>query len=150
MKKCSRCREAKALTEFYASGGPCKPCQRARTAQWKRDNPERVRENVRRWDEQNPHNKAARMKRRAERLATAPGGPFDPDRPEYKQRLALFGGQCHFCRRAPAAELDHGIPISRGGSNHPSNIFPACFKCNRSKHTKKLWLEWTPEHARKP
>ena len=30
-------------------------------------------------------------------------------------------------------EVDHDIPISRGGSNEFKNLVAACFNCNRSK-----------------
>ncbi|MCU4677647.1 HNH endonuclease [Catenovulum sp. 2E275] len=32
-----------------------------------------------------------------------------------------------------AWEVDHSIPISKGGSNHLNNLFPACIPCNRKK-----------------
>lgn len=32
-----------------------------------------------------------------------------------------------------AWEVDHSTPISKGGSNHLNNLFPACIPCNRKK-----------------
>lgn len=32
-----------------------------------------------------------------------------------------------------AWEVDHSIPISRGGTHHLNNLVPACVECNRSK-----------------
>lgn len=40
-------------------------------------------------------------------------------------------------------ELDHVLPLSRGGSNHPLNLLPACKPCNCSKGS-KTWSEWKP------
>lgn len=55
MKTCTKCSETKELTEFYAVGGQCKECVRARVRKHRADNPEihkerdRVR-NANRWD----------------------------------------------------------------------------------------------------
>lgn len=35
-------------------------------------------------------------------------------------------------------EFDHVLPISKGGSHHPSNVVIACARCNRSKRDKRL------------
>ena len=38
--------------------------------------------------------------------------------------------------------IDHVIPISHGGANHPDNLVTACETCNLSKHSKtpEQWL----------
>lgn len=51
-------------------------------------------------------------------------------------RVAFFGGVCAYCRSKPYEHLDHAIPISRGGTNWPANLRPACANCNLSKHAK--------------
>ena len=54
-------------------------------------------------------------------------------------------GYCRYCGKklawrnygilgAKAAwEVDHGIPLSRGGSDYFRNLWPACVECNREK-----------------
>lgn len=32
-----------------------------------------------------------------------------------------------------AWEVDHSVPIARGGTDHLNNLVPACVQCNRSK-----------------
>jgi 5-methylcytosine-specific restriction endonuclease McrA len=32
-----------------------------------------------------------------------------------------------------AWEVDHSVPLSRGGTDHLNNLVPACISCNRSK-----------------
>lgn len=59
-------------------------------------------------------------------------------------RIALYGGVCAYCKRAPHHDLDHVIPLSRGGSNWPANLRPACIRCNRSKND-RLLCEWQPD-----
>lgn len=47
-----------------------------------------------------------------------------------------IGGICHICGLPGADTRDHVIPLSRGGTNHPSNIRPAHKHCNESKGAK--------------
>jgi hypothetical protein len=42
---------------------------------------------------------------------------------------------CQYCGMG-AAEVDHVIPLVRGGDNDPGNLAAACRSCNRRKHTK--------------
>lgn len=51
------------------------------------------------------------------------------------ERIALYGGLCYYCG-APADTVDHRIPISRGGTNLPANLVPACRSCNSRKRTR--------------
>lgn len=63
-------------------------------------------------------------------------------------RAAVFerdGFTCTYCgERGGKLECDHVHPLSKGGSNEMDNLTTACFRCNRSKHTKTL-AEWMPE-----
>ncbi len=46
---------------------------------------------------------------------------------------------CIYCsERGGILECDHIVPISRGGTNEPSNLGTACRKCNRSKRAKSV------------
>ena len=43
---------------------------------------------------------------------------------------------CQYCGSKPPTvvlEIDHVIPVSRGGGNHIDNLITACFDCNRGK-----------------
>lgn len=143
----------------------CKPCNRARVRAWQQANPARAAARGRRWHQANTERVVALARRwiqanpdkyleiqkrgralRRQRAATAAGGPFVAER--YVGRVALYSGMCAYCDRARATELDHGIPLSRGGGNWPANVYPACVPCNRRKHAKKLWSEWVPPKAR--
>ena len=56
-------------------------------------------------------------------------------------------GYCHYCGKklawtnygSPgekgAWEVDHGIPLSRGGTDYPKNLWAICVECNREKGT---------------
>lgn len=50
-------------------------------------------------------------------------------------RIAMWGGRCYMCGVA-ATTIDHVIPLSKGGTNWPANLRPACKPCNSAKGTK--------------
>ena len=52
-----------------------------------------------------------------------------------------FGGQCAYCGTGPGEQLDHVVPISKGGQHEASNVVPACASCNLSKNASSL-LGW--------
>lgn len=64
--------------------------------------------------------------------ATALG---DVDATALQARIDYYGGRCWMCR-APWQCIDHVKPLSRGGSNWPANLRPACTSCNASKHNR--------------
>jgi 5-methylcytosine-specific restriction endonuclease McrA len=45
------------------------------------------------------------------------------------------GGMCVICH-APYEEMDHIIPLSKGGKHTLDNVQPLCRKCNREKGAK--------------
>lgn len=52
-------------------------------------------------------------------------------------------GKCYYCKTALVGvyEIEHIIPLARGGSNWPENIVITCLTCNRTKGG-KLPHEW--------
>lgn len=53
---------------------------------------------------------------------------------EWKIILEKFDYRCAYCHKKTKLEMDHVIPITKGGSCTISNIVPACRSCNSSKH----------------
>lgn len=73
----------------------------------------------------------------ARAYSSADGTPAVPE-PWHSIRKRILrrdGGKCRYCGR-PADEVDHVVPIARGGSDDDSNLVAACGKCNREKHAK--------------
>ena len=70
--------------------------------------------------------------RRRTRTATN-GGAFTAT--EFAEKCVLLGNVCFYCGEARPLTIDHDIPLSLGGTNDISNILPACWPCNRAKHT---------------
>ena len=58
-----------------------------------------------------------------------------------KEIEKLYDSSCYYCGSKEKIQIDHVIPISRGGQHSIGNIVPACMKCNVSKGNKYLF-EW--------
>lgn len=58
-----------------------------------------------------------------------------------KEIEKLYSSSCYYCDSKENIQIDHVIPISRGGRHSIGNIVPACMKCNVSKGNKYLF-EW--------
>jgi predicted nucleic acid-binding Zn ribbon protein len=52
-----------------------------------------------------------------------------------------YNGLCAYCQNAAGVEVDHVIPVSRGGRHTIGNVLPACPSCNRRKHARTV-MEW--------
>lgn len=59
-------------------------------------------------------------------------------------RFEIFkrdGFTCQYCGATPPSavlEVDHVIPVAKGGANESHNLVTACFDCNRGKRDKHL------------
>lgn len=75
------------------------------------------------------HNHTRRARKKA-----APGRHTVQDiRNQYERQK----GKCYWCSNKLAKyEIDHIVPLSRGGSNWPDNLVIACPGCNRSRNNK--------------
>lgn len=65
---------------------------------------------------------------------------------EVQQRFAEFGHRCAYCGCDGKMQMDHVVPISKGGSHSVGSIVPACKRCNVSKHAKpaETWYRAQP------
>ena len=95
-----------------------KESQNERSRRWHRENRERSRENNR--------------QKRARKL-DAPGSHTAD---QVKARFDYYGNRCVYCGSSDNLQIEHRIPLSRGGSDWASNLAPACKTCNCSKGTK--------------
>lgn len=66
------------------------------------------------------------------------------------KRFAVFNRDNHTCqycgKKAPgvALEIDHKVPVSRGGDNSMDNLITSCFDCNRGKGSRELQKTFDP------
>lgn len=68
---------------------------------------------------------------------------------EFMAIARRFDYCCAYCGEKPERlDPDHVVPLSRGGTDTPSNLLPACMLCNSSKCAMTLpeWSVWL--HAR--
>jgi 5-methylcytosine-specific restriction endonuclease McrA len=81
---------------------------------------------------------AHKRRRRALVMGTSP--VIIATKADIDARVALFAGRCAYCGE-PYQEIDHLWALRRAGLHVPTNLFPACARCNRSKswHT---WYDW--------
>lgn len=151
-KPCSTCGRSKPLDAFHKQkdgvGGrraQCIACRR----EAHRANPEPTRERVarnrarnpnymREWREANPDLVLETHIRRRLRLT----GQTMGHTPEYMAQVAgeLRAQPCSYCG-GPGGEVDHIVPLARGGLHHPQNLAAACRSCNASKND-RLPSEW--------
>jgi 5-methylcytosine-specific restriction endonuclease McrA len=114
--------------------------RKSQARDWYGANRGRAQEVNQAWRERNPDKSRAIQQacshRRRAREASAPGFHTAADLRRIYERQK---GKCPLCRNSFAkvgSELDHIIPLARGGSNDPSNLQYLCTPCNRAKHAK--------------
>jgi 5-methylcytosine-specific restriction endonuclease McrA len=98
------------------------------------------------WRQENPDKHAIRRRidshTRRGREVNAEGSY---SRSDVEQKFKDQNGLCFYCHiPLEKYEIDHFIPLVRGGSNWPDNIVLACPKCNNRKGKKLYPSEWTP------
>jgi 5-methylcytosine-specific restriction endonuclease McrA len=54
---------------------------------------------------------------------------------EWLALVDLWDGRCAYCGERAPLQIDHRVPLARGGTNSIDNILPACGPCNRRKHS---------------
>ncbi len=97
--------------------------------EYRKKHPEKLREDARCWSA----NRRARSRSTDGKYTTK----------DVKAQLKSQNGKCWWCgKKVKKYDVDHLVPLSRGGTNHPNNIVIACPHCNRSRHN-KLPHEWT-------
>jgi 5-methylcytosine-specific restriction endonuclease McrA len=63
---------------------------------------------------------------------------------QWRAILAFYGDRCAYCGAGDRIERDHIVPVTRGGLHEPTNVVPACRRCNRDKRDRLLG-EWRPD-----
>jgi 5-methylcytosine-specific restriction endonuclease McrA len=68
-----------------------------------------------------------------------------------RARFAQFDNCCAYCGAAGDMQIEHVVPISKGGTHAIGNIVPACQACNYSKreHEVERWYRAQPQFSEK-
>lgn len=152
-KTCTKCGIEKPLSDFYRQGkyyrSDCKKCKDASKRTWYANNNEYARSYLRnKYAELTPEQKKAKQRAqkatpRYLKTAIAAGhkrramianrGVFDISKKELDYLLA---SPCAQCGSTENVQVDHIVPIARGGRHSIGNLQPLCAKCNQSKGAK--------------
>lgn len=140
----------------------CKACVKARVTKWVAENREHRKRFLKQWSLKNADTIAEKKRqyrlanletirardrayqkafpevikritsRRRSREKSAPGSFTAED---LKEQYEVQNGECFYCRVKldGLGQVDHYLPLSKGGTNYPSNIVLACDSCNLSK-----------------
>lgn len=155
-KICSKCKTEKSFSEFRAvKPGKgcknnlhswCKDCTRQARRQDYKDNTDRYRNNLIRWHQNNPEKQAEYdrnrdpVRRRAQQRASSHNrrararmaeGFVTPD--IIRKVLEAYGNVCLRCGAKENIQIDHVVPLSKGGTNLLENLQPLCRSCNARK-----------------
>ena len=112
----------------------------SRQCQWRLANVDKVREYGRQWRFANAA-KVLEYMRRYRCAANRANGKATAE--QIAARVEFFGRVCSYCGDS-YEHLDHAISLSRGGTNWPANLRPACQSCNLSKGAKSAmeFVRW--------
>jgi len=117
------------------------------TRQWKIDNPDRRKHNDAAYRERNrealrakgrDYDRSHPIERKARKhvyLGRKYGADGSYTAAEIRRLIAAYDNKCAYCSvPLDRVELDHRIPLTRGGTNYIDNLVPACRRCNASKN----------------
>lgn len=102
-----------------------------KTKKWAKSNPEKRREILRRWRKKNRAYMAAKQQEYKARKKAAV--PPDACLATIEKIYVLCSELNRRSKRRGGWEVDHTVPLSRGGSHHPDNLQVVPAKWNRSK-----------------
>lgn len=83
------------------------------------------------------------QKRRARKANAA--GNCTPE--QLQARFDYHGNRCVYCGSEEDLTIEHLIPLSKGGTNWPANLAPACKSCNSRKNSHKTFVEFKAEKS---
>ena len=85
------------------------------------------------WISKNPDKALSKNTKR--RLALDPANTLQISK---KEVIRLYNSKCFYCGSTEKMQIDHAVPLARGGRHSIGNLLPACEMCNKSKHSKTI------------
>lgn len=157
-KACSRCKQVKPYEAFNVKSSTptgrasaCADCTNERKRnpspeqrerknylkrQWAKDNPEKIKAINQNSYARNPEQYLNNAAKRYAKIKNV-----DRRTVSNKEIRQLQQKPCLYCGSRILIEIDHIVPIARGGRHSIGNLAPACRACNRSK-TDYFIMEW--------
>lgn len=120
---------ARSLERYYENA----EAKRAQSRRWWWDHKDRARASARGWRAANPLRvQQLRANRRA--LESGAVGCFSSE--DVRRIYVDQNRMCFYCGvlLEDRFQIDHKVPLCRGGTNWPSNLCCACRSCNLRKH----------------
>lgn len=68
------------------------------------------------------------------------GLPSTLTQAQWEATMKYFNRRCAYCQKSQYVELEHFVPVRRGGGTTYSNCVPACGSCNTCKDHPKFIL----------
>ncbi|AFZ27219.1 HNH endonuclease [Cylindrospermum stagnale PCC 7417] len=143
--------------------GPCVECHRkesrSRTEYYKKryqQKKDAIKDNVKKWRTENPDkvkisqdkyrmSQAGKLTNanlsRRRRARKANNHAVNYSKNELFKAKEIFCNECAYCGSKIKLQIDHFIPVSKGGSDCIGNFVLSCWKCNRSKSDNDP-MEW--------
>ncbi len=122
---------------------------RERARAWRLANPEKAKEKSRAWYQANRERAIATaqayVEANAEKVAErkkawlyvrrASGFGFNPEVEHFTgaDMVERYGDSCFYCEAGAFEQVDHYVPVSKGGPHTLANVRPSCASCNNSK-----------------
>lgn len=131
---CARCKEE---TSNWGKASYCRPCWRDYYRAHRREKPWIHRAAHKKHWETSEYRKVAKRMRAKIQMARKRGALGQPHAKDMIEHFKKLGNRCFYCP-GPFEEVDHVIPIKRGGTNELSNLVPSCRRCNRLKSDRAL------------
>lgn len=103
--------------------------------EWAKRNPEKVAQYAKNWKKKNREAIVGISHRRRAKIRCATIGKVTK-----RDIQALLRRPCIYCGNK-SEQIDHVIPLARGGSHSIGNLAPACRRCNQTKKA-LLVIEW--------
>ena len=142
-KICIECKRA----DRKIKKGLCRKCYKY---EWNRENKDRINEYNKKWNEAHPKRRKATLHKydtspkgkitnllnvhkRLDRISENGGNGLTPK--EWEDIKKEHDYKCYYCGEKKELEIEHKIPVSRGGKFERENIVPSCKLCNRKKGT---------------
>jgi 5-methylcytosine-specific restriction endonuclease McrA len=126
-------KESERIRKYYANH-PEKRRQLGK--KYREANVEKIKQYKKLYNKSNPEksNDYRNVRRARKKL----NGVFKLTNKELKK---LYNSPCFYCGSHDSIQIDHVIPIAKGGTHGIGNLVSACQKCNKSK-SDKLIIEW--------
>ena len=110
---------------------------RARGADYRQRNPEKIAQKQRKWNQANKEKRCVYARETAhKRRAYKANVISDLTRDQIQNIVDMQKGKCAFCKKSTKLTVDHIVPLSKGGENSKRNIQMLCGPCNMSKGAK--------------